>query len=417
MMGDDFGMRTATIFIGREGIDSAEKFIGNMGLFEDSGISVRTTRAVLGYSQFKEKEIEEISKNLEDIGFWGYCVSFDDPLDESQIELAKHIVLKTKNGFANFALSGANESLDSNYISPCVNLIKDISKVDGGIENFKLGFSFGLDSETPFFPYSKNHSREGFSVGLEYVNLLKKIIIENDRKPMDEIRESIIYGMNNMLKSVSKACKAVEKKSGLEFLGFDLSLAPYPYPLEDQSIVDLIEVLGNKGRSRGDREFRFGMSGTMFLHTFLTSTIKEIIGSGNWPTTGFNGVMYSLLEDTGLSKRYSDGSLGVNDLLLTSTTCGVGIDMVPITGRTSRKTIASIFFDVYSISISLNKPLGIRILPIPDSRPGDPTRFRHLFFANTVLKDIGEGISFNELPAQKEDDSTIMLWKRGVENF
>ena len=33
------------------------------------------------------------------------------------------------------------------------------------------------------------------------------------------------------------------------------------------------------------------------------------------------------------------------------------------------------------------------------------------------LKDLGEGVSFNELPAQKEEDSTIMLWKRGVGNF
>ena len=185
----------------------------------------------------------------------------------------------------------------------------------------------------------------------------------------------------------------------------------------NQSVIEVLEILGNIGRSRGDREFRFGMSGTMFLHTYITSIIKEIVDSGKYKTTGFNGVMYSLLEDTGLSERFADGSIGISDLLLTSTTCGCGIDMVPLAHAGSKKIISSIFFDVYAISQVLQKPLGIRILPIPNSRPGDQTTFRHLFFSNTTLAEVSSGISFNQLPSQMKDNSSVTLTKRRDGDF
>ena len=194
----------------------------------------------------------------------------------------------------------------------------------------------------------------------------------------------------------------------LIFIGIDISLAPYPYPLEDQSVVDLIETIGNIGRSRGDVEYKFGMSGTMFAHTLLTSVLKEIVDSGNYKTTGFNGLMYSVLEDTLLSSRFSSGQVGLEDMLLLSTTCGCGIDMVPISDRNSKKTISSLFFDIFAISSVISKPLGVRILPIPNSRPGDLTRFKHLFFTNAILPQVSSGISFNDLPAQI-DDSEVKL--------
>jgi len=417
MMNENFKLRTITAFIDQKKIESLSNFQESISLFEKNGIPVRTSRVALNYSDFQDSNLVEFSKIIEDLGFWGYCVSFDDPLEREQIASAKKIITETENGFANFAIANSGRSLNSNHIEPCVDLIKDVSRINNGIENFRLGFSFGLNNETPFFPYSRNLSREGFSIGLEYVNVLNEIITKNSRKPLDVIRKEILQTLENILDSVAKICDEIEDDTGLEFLGIDLSLAPYPYPLEDQSIVDLIETLGNIGRSRGDREFRFGMSGTMFLHTFITSTIKEIVNSEKYKTTGFNGVMYSLLEDTGLSKRYSDGSIGISDLLLTSTTCGCGIDMVPIADIGSKKIISSLFFDVYAISLALDKPLGIRILPIPNSRPGDQTSFRHLFFSNTTLGDVSSGISFNHLPAQISEKSSVTLTKRRDGNF
>ena len=332
-----------------------------------------------------------------------FSVSFNDPNDSEQIKNAKKILQHTKNGFVNFKITRKGRQLDSNLILPSTDLIIDNSKLDNGFNNFRLGFSFGLENETPFFPYSAFENNRGFAIGLEYIETMLEIINNNNRESLNTIRNILIEELGERFSDIAKKCEEIEKEINLKFQGIDLSIAPYPYPLEDQSVIDLLEALGNIGRSRGDTEFHAGMNGTIFLHTYITSIIKEIASKSDFPVTGFNGVMYSVLEDSKLSKRYANGEIRVSDLLLTSTTCGCGIDMIPITGWGIHKSVSSLFFDIYALSNSLDKPLALRILPIPNSRPGDLTEFRHLFFANTRLSEDRSGISINELPAQKDD--------------
>jgi len=403
------GLRTATLFVRKDNSEGMARFIEASEYFEEVGISVRTKRAVLDPNEFTAEELVSLSSSLNEMGYWGYCVSFDNLTDKGQIEFAKSIIKGGDNGFVNFRITSSNGKLDTNTITPSVNLIREISKENDGIDNFRLGFSFAMEQETPFFPYSSMNEKQGFAVGLEYIDLILEVINKHSRRPLNVIRRELHDRICWWLDSVTTACEEVQKRSGMEFIGIDISLAPYPYPLEDQSVVDIIEKLGNVARSRGDREFRFGMNGTMFVHTFLTGILKEIVKSGNYKTTGFNGIMYSVLEDTGLSNRYSDAEVGVSDLLLLSTSCGCGIDMLPLSDRSSQKSISSLFFDIFSISSVMSKPLGIRILPIPNSRPGDLTNFRHMFFTNATLAEVGSGISFNELPLQIAEDSDIEL--------
>ena len=402
-------LRTLTLFSMRESIIQLENFMDATKILEKKGIDVRTKRVVVEKNQYSNNEIITFSKDLETLGYWGFCTSFDDPQDNDQVDSAKNIIRNTKNGFVNFRITDSDGDLDTNSISPSVDLIRAISRENEGIDNFRLGFSFGLDEETPFFPYSCVNGREGFSVGLEYVDLIAEVIDKHSRNPLSLVRLEMKKRICWFLQKVTKCCNEIEKKTGIEFLGIDISLAPYPYPLEDQSVVRLLERLGNIARSRGDMEFRFGMNGTMFMHTFISRILKEIVDSEEFKTTGFNGIMYSVLEDSLLSSRYSNGEVNMADLLLLSTTCGCGIDMLPLTNRSSRKVISSMFFDIFAISSALKKPLGVRVLPIPNSRPGDLTRFKHLFFSNAVLPDVTTGISYNELPSQSNEDSEISL--------
>ena len=167
----------------------------------------------------------------------------------------------------------------------------------------------------------------------EYVDLIGEVIDKHSRNPLSMVKLELKKRISWFLQKVTKCCNEIEKLTGVEFLGIDISLAPYPYPLEDQSVVGLLERLGNIARSRGDMEFKFGMNGTMFMHTFISRILKEIVDSGEFKTTGFNGIMYSVLEDSLLSSRYSNREVKMADLLLLSTTCGCGIDMLPLTNR------------------------------------------------------------------------------------
>ena len=274
-------LRTLTLFSMKEDIMELENFIDSTKILEKNGIDVRTKRVVVEKNHYSNDEIIALSKELETLGYWGFCTSFDDPQDNDQIDSAKNIIRNTKNGFVNFRITDSSGDLDTNSISPSVDLIRDISRENEGIDNFRLGFSFGLDEETPFFPYSRVNGRKGFSVGLEYVDLIGEVIDKHSRNPLSMVKLELKKRISWFLQKVTKCCNEIEKLTGVEFLGIDISLAPYPYPLEDQSVVGLLERLGNIARSRGDMEFKFGMNGTMFMHTFISRILKEIVDSGN----------------------------------------------------------------------------------------------------------------------------------------
>ncbi len=396
-------IRTITAFIEHEKLVSHGDFVISSKKFEDEGYKVRTRRVSFAERTWSAESAIETSRKIESIGVWGFSSSFQDPLDESQIDSALAIIQNSDNGFVNFELVSDDWALDTNHIDPISKFISKVASKNGGINNFRVGVSSGLKSPTPFFPYSSNKGGESFSVGLEYTDNLLEVIRVNSRNSLTVIRNEIKEELNSICADIYRICKEISKDSGLEFLGIDLSLAPFPYPLEDQSVVEVIEELGNLARSRGDPIFRFGMSGTLFFHTFLTRIIKEVVDEMDSPSTGFNGIMYSVLEDSRLGQRFADGTCGISDLLLTSTTCGCGIDMLPIVNRGSTKLIGGFLLDIFSLSSVLQKPLGLRVLPIPGSRSGDWTRFKHLFFTNTVIIEAGTGISVHQLPSQVDD--------------
>ena len=99
--------------------------------------------------------------------------------------------------------------------------------------------------------------------------------------------------------------------------------------------------------------------------------------------------MYSMLEDQRLGEINSkEQNLSIDSLLAFSTMCGCGIDMVPVPGDISEQEIASIMLDISAIAIRLNKPLGVRLLPIPGKRAGEFTELDHDFLHNTRVQNL-----------------------------
>ena len=68
---------------------------------------------------------------------------------------------------------------------------------------------------------------------------------------------------------------------------------------------------------------------------------------------GFNGVMYSVLEDDYLALAVKNKKLSIDSLLLYSTVCGCGIDMVPVPGNIFLEEISSLIIDTAALSIAL----------------------------------------------------------------
>ena len=62
---------------------------------------------------------------------------------------------------------------------------------------------------------------------------------------------------------------------------------------------------------------------------------------------------------------------------------GGGIDMVPVSGITFPEEIAALACDIASLSLALRKPLGVRVLPIPNRAANEFTEFNLDFLCDS----------------------------------
>ena len=95
--------------------------------------------------------------------------------------------------------------------------------------------------------------------------------------------------------------------------------------------------------------------------------------------------MLPVLEDTVLAQRASEGRYGVRELLLYSSVCGTGLDVVPVPGDTPAELLAAVIADVAALSIKLHKPLSARLFPIPGKKAGELAQFNNPFLTDSVV--------------------------------
>ena len=375
-----------------------DAFSGMVGEFSDVYSRPRTHRVVTGTvrSDGDFKYAKYIADAAKKKSLWGACIPIDAYSNLDNISHA-HELIKDNFSFFNIIIS-RKETLSLEAVKRASRFIVESAEQDP-IYNFRVGVSSVEKNATPFFPFATVERSNEFTIGLELIDILTEIVDENPRKPLSELKAIMMSKIGERVRNIENIAGLLADKYGLSYGGVDLSIAPYPYPLDDQSVAMLVEKIGNMGRSRGEPVFEFGFNGTYFINGFLTSVLKGVANQSR--STGFNGVMYSLLEDTHLANRYDNGNFDINLLKHLATSCGCGVDMVPMEcGDNTPGTVASIIMDVHTASYLMNKPLGIRVLPIPGLRVGDRTSFKHLFFTNTKMREVGSGITTQNLPKQ-----------------
>ena len=147
-------------------------------------------------------------------------------------------------------------------------------------------------------------------------------------------------------------------RTGWRFTGIDASPAPGP----DAGIAAAIEALSGRP---------FGAAGTLAACAAITEALKSL----DAPTCGYSGLMLPVLEDKLLARRAAEGRFGVQDLLLYSSVCGTGLDVVPLPGDTPAETLAALVGDVAALALKYHKPLSARLFPVPGKAAGDAVDF------------------------------------------
>ena len=256
-------------------------------------------------------------------------------------------------------------------LKSAVKIIKKLSEPDP-FKNLQFCVSCNVPPNTPFFPaaYHRNSDKPAFSLALEMADEVIKVF--NKASNLSEAKINLRKRFDEIYEDVLKISERVSYKYDIEFIGMDLT--PAPFPKFDRSIGTAIESLGIE---------YFGGYGSLFGIGLITNCIpkKEKI-------IGFSGVMQPVFEDFIISLRLKEKKLNIDTLLLYSTVCGTVLDCVPLPGDISERELFYILLDLSTISITHNKPLTARLMPIPGKKAGDDVKFDFEYFAPSKVMDI-----------------------------
>lgn len=215
----------------------------------------------------------------------------------------------------------------------------------------RVAVTLGGSTLTPYFPASVNWEHTpGVAVAMLYVR---------------EFRRSLTEGRPDYaLEAVSRACdlaKDVSRRCGLSFLGVDLSLSPWM----SDSVGELIEELSG-GAGWGLTALK-----AILRANALVRSLRDALTSFGARTTGFNEVMLPVAEDDILKARVKNGTLRLNDLVMYTSVCVAGLDMVVLPESADESFIRSLLEAVGAIARARGKALGARLIVYPGVRPGD----------------------------------------------
>jgi uncharacterized protein len=251
------------------------------------------------------------------------------------------------------------------------DIVLALSRVTAdGKANFRFAAAANVPAGTPFFPVAHHQGADAISIGMETPRLLRAAV--GDGKDPEAAQQRMRETLTKELAPVERLTKRFAGEEKRRYLGIDTSPAPGP----DSSIAEVIEAITG---------VPFGAPSTLNACAAVTGAVKSL----EVTTCGYCGLMLPVLEDPLLARRAAERRFGLQDLLLYSSVCGTGLDVVPVPGDVAAEDVERVFRDVATLSDRLRKPLSARLFPIPGKTAGDTVQFDDPFLTNSVVLPIG----------------------------
>ncbi len=356
------------------------------GVLETAGFEVHTRRMTLrpvraadGSTRFSVcNQLDTLSRIAETAGARWLCLPFvaANAAQAAEWRLAAvEVIRRFPRSFVQFIVA-EDGCIYHDALTEVAQTVLDISHLSSnGFDNFRVGVGCNLRPNTPFFPFSFHDGADGFSVAVEIIETaLQALESLPAGAGADARRHALVRELSAVVADVNGLCLRLEEQSGIAFKGLDISLAPYPD--KRRSLANLFSLFGVE---------QLGHAGTLAVTSCLTNILQHVLRQTQARSTGFNGVMFSPLEDAGLAAACRARQVTIEKLMAWSTVCGCGIDMVPLAGNVLPEELAALFLDVAVVSTVLRKPLGVRVLPIPMAEANETTSFNHDFLINTRI--------------------------------
>jgi uncharacterized protein (UPF0210 family) len=291
----------------------------------------------------------------------------DDP---GQAELLGEILASTK-GLDACLIVASEDGIHWKSVRAAAKLVRYLADHTPRSQGaFSFAAAAMVRPNTPFYPASY-HLGAGhqFAVALQSANVVAEAFAEAGS--IAKGGAALEAALGEHARAIEAIARRVEKDTGWEYMGIDLS----PAPNKEVSIGRAIENLTGAP---------VGSSGTMSAAAVITHALREIPVK----QVGYCGLMVPVLEDEVLAQRWSEGVLTLDALLAYSAICGTGLDVVPLPGDTSEERLARIIGDMASLAFKLHKPLSARLLPVAGKSPGERTEFEDPFLVNGTIQPL-----------------------------
>ena len=290
---------------------------------------------------------------------------------QAHIDRIADVIVQSEIIFATVTLATQSGGVASEIAESTAEVIQQIAhRTDAGYGNLRFAALMNCPPNTPFFPAAFwQDTRTNFGIGWQAADLVQQAF--TDAPNLERALQNLKILMEAEGQKIVTLAETFAQEWGIKFVGIDVS----PAPMGDESIAHAMEQ---------QLPGFFGERGTLTVAAGLTQTLRSL----SLPLCGYSGLMLPVLEDVGLGKRSEAGHFNLDSLLLYSTVCGTGLDTIPIPGDASTSQITSILTDVATLSIQLNKPLSVRLFPVPGCNADCMTEFDSPYLTNTIVMQI-----------------------------
>lgn len=292
--------------------------------------------------------------------------------DRDDVEVASwaaELVRRTRSLSFSVVIASKDAGVHSHATLAAARVMAALSQaVPDGMGNFRFAAAANIPVGTPFFPVAWHAGAESVAIGVESASVVEEVFAH---APRQRAGAELVAVLNEVLMPIERIGAEWAAREQRVWRGIDTS----PAPLQDRSIAAAIEAF---------TRMPFGSVSTLEACSIITSAVKSL----NVTRCGYCGLMLPVLEDPVLAQRAGEGRYRIRDLLLYSSVCGTGLDVVPIPGDTSTETLHGLLKDVAALSVRLNKPLSARLLLVPGKEAGELARFSDPLLTDCVVMKV-----------------------------
>jgi uncharacterized protein len=291
--------------------------------------------------------------------------------DAGIVEWTADLLRTTRRLSCSIVVASPDRGVHDAAIPSAVGTIRALANLSAnGIANFRFAAAANIPPGTPFFPVAWHEGPDAFAIGVESASVVEQAFAEAHARGVDP-STTLKQKLHATLAPIEGIANELARKEQRTYLGIDTS----PAPGKDRSIAAAIEALTREP---------FGSAGTLAACATTTAALKET----GLRTVGYCGLMLPILEDPLLAQRAGEGRYTIRDVLLYSSVCGTGLDVVPIPGDTSAQSIAGLLRDVAALSARLRKPLSARLFVVPGKKAGEIARFDDPVLTDSIILKI-----------------------------